>query len=91
MKLVLYRERDANNKQARISASTKPSYSYKISMTVAPCARRLRIYSTVKRVPLIVGFPAITLGFVVIRFSISRSIIYSQVVSNSFCRWFEHQ
>ena len=41
----------------------------KISSVVAPWASRLRTYSTVRRVPWMIGLPAIILGFRVIRSS----------------------
>lgn len=53
----------AKSKQACMSSGVSPSYSFKISERVAPCAIRLRIYSTLRRVPRMTGFPAITLGF----------------------------
>ena len=66
---VFSKDSVANNRQAPISSWVSPSYSFNISVSLAPCASRLRMYSTVKRVPLITGFPVITLGFRVIRLS----------------------
>lgn len=54
---VSSRDLVANSKQARISSQVSPSYSSSMSASVAPCARRLRMYSTVKRVPLMTALP----------------------------------
>lgn len=52
----------AKRKQAWIFSWVRPSYSFSISSTVAPCARSPRTYSTVSRVPLMTGFPTTTEG-----------------------------
>ncbi len=62
---------EANRMHAWISSRARPLYSVVISSIVEPCAMRRRTNATVKRVPLITGFPAIILGLRVIRSSSS--------------------
>src|SRR5579872_4174424 len=58
-----------------MSSLTRPGYSASTSSSVAPQASNFRINSTVKRVPLITGFPAITARLETIRYSNSSFIL----------------
>ena len=59
----------ANNRQALMSSGWRPLYSSNISAVVAPWARTFSMNSTVRRVPLMTGFPVMTFGLSVIRSS----------------------
>jgi hypothetical protein len=65
---TLLSDSPANSRHASISSGPRSLYSSTISLTVAPCANRFMINSTVKRVPVITGLPIITFGFTEIRF-----------------------
>ena len=59
-------------KEASMSSMVRPLYSFKISFSVAPCAKRLRMKSTVKRVPCMTGLPTIFRCFQSVGFSLLR-------------------
>src|SRR5271170_1874947 len=59
---------------ARIPATVNRQCSDKSCSTVSPAASFSKINSTVKRVPVTVGFPIMTLGSEVIRASDTRNL-----------------
>jgi hypothetical protein len=84
---VFSRDSVANSKHALMSSSFNPLYSSRISSTEAPCANHPRIYCTVSLVPLITGFPVITLGSRVMRSSNFFAFIIFHLI---YCFLFSH-
>lgn len=61
--------------QAKTSASTKPGYSWRISLVVIPLAKKSKIKETHMRCPRIQGLPKQTCGLMAIRDSNSPLFI----------------
>jgi len=74
MKLTYAKDLPAKSRQAERSSCVNPGYSHNISSYEAPWARRFKMNSTVKRVPLMTGFPAMV--------SLSTLILFSSWASD---------